>query len=101
MWDIKKMGGIVKSIKDGKTVTAYQLENANDMKNAVAVIHAAKAPKVKAAKLGKLVKPTKKPVVKAATVKTHPVETGEMLEDGEVTSVVDPSFDETSIDDIV
>ena len=30
IWNIKKNGGVVKSIKDGRKVVAYQLLNGND-----------------------------------------------------------------------
>jgi len=81
MWDIKnKIGGNIKSIKNGKTVIAYQLLNPNDMKQ-----HFTKQEEV--------------PLAKAAMTKTETPTPIPHINDGSV-ALLDTSFDDDNGDPV-
>lgn len=87
MWVIKKLGGKIKVHKEGRNVTAYELENAEEMKAKVADMKKAEAaPK----------EPKKYSMITVPKNTTH-------RKDGmeEIPSWVDPDFDETDISDII
>jgi hypothetical protein len=80
MWDIKnKIGGNIKSIKNGKTVIAYQLLNPNDMKQY-------------------FTKQDEAPLAKAAMTKTE-TPTVSQDHDGSV-ALLDTSFDDDAGDPV-
>ena len=98
MWHIKTMAnGVVKSIKDGRKVTAYQIINVDEMAKylnrtgvaAAALLHPAKTKKPSKAKITKLADLKAKPIAPVKQVSTvkkvAPVVTEELV----VTEITD------------
>jgi hypothetical protein len=92
MWHIKTVAnGVVKSIKDGRKVTAYQIINVDEMAKymsrvgvvASALLHPAKTKKPSTAKITKLADLKAKPI--APVKKVAPVVTEELV----VTEITD------------